>query len=817
MRWQLFLAIASTAKSAAALEQIGEPEFVDGAWCYTYLSTYLAPVQAETADPVFPTAPNFPTTRGILPPYFTNRSTAVPPSTALEATVSLEPVQIPTSGIATEPESFLPPSIATSIQASAASTTSPTAQVSGQAVIFLIEPRAGNEKRDLTERDLGGFVSGDAGNAKICTFANTFSLAGGELLDGGTPIYYSSGDTFKRLSSEGIPSGSAITTGFTTSDGILAFVNQDLPNNQADFSERCQNGRIVGLDSSSTVDSQPSQSTQAVNPSTTTSELEISSSSSQKMFPTDSVGSSAFTNLPESISTSSVAIESTQSMDGAETTTASSGDLSPTFPSFSSSSITTEYSTSLVSPTTTSIRSQSPSSSLSSNSMMTQPFGSSFSSITPFTDFSLSSDAQTSSISTSTSISTESISSFSSIDSASSSETTESVTSSSPETTESTTAFILPTTISAETETTPGEAMSTSDESTIISADLTSTTADITTTTTTDITTTTAESTTTTGCNSVDPLTTVALANPTPVFDDALDHDDDFTAIVLPFAVGGSTTVYVSTNGVVSVGAGTDEFNNDALPSENLPAIAFAPYWDDLYLSRSRGHTIVYEVFNGQFGNEVTFEFLIGRFIDNGLFHFEVSFLESQPNAVRFQYYTTPEKGSSATVGIQNRNTGKFILVEYNEANSIADGAAVIMSSDSGAQIDSSTTQAPNMSEYTTVSDGVVVTDNGIPPPEDWTNNYEEIGGDMMWGQDGQIENELRGRSIDGDVRPHFGMAPYTGEALYLFEIGSGQFFFFNAIDGSMLQIKNQDDLQSIVTILDDENQGIAALDIEEV
>lgn len=122
---------------------------------------------------------------------------------------------------------------------------------------------------------------------------------------------------------------------------------------------------------------------------------------------------------------------------------------------------------------------------------------------------------------------------------------------------------------------------------------------------------------------------------------------------------------------MISVGAGTDEFNNDALPSDNLPAIAFAPYWDDLYLSRSRGHTIVYEVFNGQFDNEVTFEFLVGRFIDNGLFHFEVSSLESEPNSVRFQYYSTPEKGSRATVGIQNRNTGKFILVEYNEADSI--------------------------------------------------------------------------------------------------------------------------------------------------
>ncbi|EGU81493.1 hypothetical protein FOQG_10482 [Fusarium oxysporum f. sp. raphani 54005] len=121
------------------------------------------------------------------------------------------------------------------------------------------------------------------------------------------------------------------------------------------------------------------------------------------------------------------------------------------------------------------------------------------------------------------------------------------------------------------------------------------------------------------------------------------------------------------------------------------------------------------------------------------------------------------------------------------------------------------------MSQYTTISDGVVVTDNGIPPPANWVNSYEDMGGDMLWGQGGQMEDEVRGRGIDGDVRPHYGMAPYTGEALYLFEVGSGQFFFFNAIDGSMLQIRDQSDLKSIVDILDDDNKGLPALDIEEI
>ncbi|KAF4955470.1 hypothetical protein FSARC_11837 [Fusarium sarcochroum] len=121
------------------------------------------------------------------------------------------------------------------------------------------------------------------------------------------------------------------------------------------------------------------------------------------------------------------------------------------------------------------------------------------------------------------------------------------------------------------------------------------------------------------------------------------------------------------------------------------------------------------------------------------------------------------------------------------------------------------------MSQYVTVSDGILVTDNGVQPPANWVNSYEDMGGDTLWGDGGQIEDEVRGRGIDGDIRPHYGMAPYTGEALYLFEVGSGQFFLFNAIDGTMLQIRDQSDLKSIVDILDDDNQGLPALDIEEV
>jgi hypothetical protein len=46
------------------------------------------------------------------------------------------------------------------------------------------------------------------------------------------------------LSSEGTPPDGAITTEFTTSGGILAFVNLDLPNNQADFCQDPDTGQV---------------------------------------------------------------------------------------------------------------------------------------------------------------------------------------------------------------------------------------------------------------------------------------------------------------------------------------------------------------------------------------------------------------------------------------------------------------------------------------------------------------------------------------------------------------------------------------------
>lgn len=205
------------------------------------------------------------------------------------------------------------------------------------------------------------------------------------------------------------------------------------------------------------------------------------------------------------------------------------------------------------------------------------------------------------------------------------------------------------------------------------------------TTTTAEETTTTAEETTTTGCDKVAVLTTVALLNPTPVFDDDIDHDDDVAMITLPFDVArsGQRNVFISPNGVVSVTSTFDVSsgnpNNERLPTEGLPPIAICPYWDQLYLSRERGDTIVYEVFDGQRGTQATFEWLVTSSESSGFNHFSATLYKDYPGIFRFSYYTTDDKGAGATTGAQDIFARNSLTFSNNLAGGVVDGSSVFV------------------------------------------------------------------------------------------------------------------------------------------
>lgn len=154
-----------------------------------------------------------------------------------------------TSDLNVEPTGVLTDELATSsasiqdLGSTASTDTFPTSssinQPAGRPIIFRVSI-PDNERRGLHKRATRGFVG--IGNPDVCTFAAVFTLAEGKLLDGGVPVYYS-GEDYKDLAGQDIPSGDSITTTFTASGGNLVFRNSGLPNGDASF---CQvsNGQV---------------------------------------------------------------------------------------------------------------------------------------------------------------------------------------------------------------------------------------------------------------------------------------------------------------------------------------------------------------------------------------------------------------------------------------------------------------------------------------------------------------------------------------------------------------------------------------------
>lgn len=84
----------------------------------------------------------------------------------------------------------------------------------------------------------------------------------------------------------------------------------------------------------------------------------------------------------------------------------------------------------------------------------------------------------------------------------------------------------------------------------------------------------------------------------------------------------------------------------------------------------------------------------------------------------------------------------------------------------------------------------------------------------MQWGEYGDVPELAKQYGLDGTVKPLFAMQSYTGEDISLFEL-SGKHYIYNPIEGSLYQIINPTDLQTIVSTIDDPDQGMAMLEIE--
>ncbi|RFN54430.1 hypothetical protein FIE12Z_1218 [Fusarium flagelliforme] len=332
--------------------------------CITYLSTYLVPIPAPpglSSSGFLTFSGNRSTTTASETTPIADLSSDVAPTAAQTDTET--PSNALITGSLTEP-------IDTT---SAFPTATGIVEPPGRAVIFLIQEANDNQKRDISKRATGGFVGAD--NPDICIFALIFNLA----------------EAFGVQGDEALPQG-AVTRAFATSGRTLVFRNSDLPNGEAGFCqdasgkayitfttspsgcipitlgvydvEQCQNGRLVGVETSS--------SSMAVSSEATTVETDSSGSDSigesTAAATTESTGSNPFSSTGSSntpsetdsgISTTSTSeiIESSFASTSEESTevAVTSSDISISESSKSASSAVSSTAEEVISTTTTAV------------------------------------------------------------------------------------------------------------------------------------------------------------------------------------------------------------------------------------------------------------------------------------------------------------------------------------------------------------------------------------------------------------------------------------------------------------------------------
>lgn len=106
-----------------------------------------------------------------------------------------------------------------------------------------------------------------------------------------------------------------------------------------------------------------------------------------------------------------------------------------------------------------------------------------------------------------------------------------------------------------------------------------------------------------------------------------------------------------------------------------------------------------------------------------------------------------------------------------------------------------------------------------IEPPPGWTNDYEQLGGDDEWANEGPMHQLLCDLGVDvTGLKPLYALEAGTGGNLVLFETGSPPaFYFFSPIEFSLYKINLFTDLGELVEWIGDEEKGYRSLDVDQL
>jgi hypothetical protein len=142
------------------------------------------------------------------------------------------------------------------------------------------------------------------------------------------------------------------------------------------------------------------------------------------------------------------------------------------------------------------------------------------------------------------------------------------------------------------------------------------------------------------------------------------DADDDFEAVPLSFAFpyfgNDHATVYVSSNGFVTLGPGSSSYLTYFLPSPAAPANLIAAFENDLDLSASG------DIYFQDFGDRAVIQFQnAARIEGDGFSTFQI--VLRNDGTIQFYYKDMSGTLNGATVGIQNSTRDKGLTIAYRQ------------------------------------------------------------------------------------------------------------------------------------------------------
>jgi hypothetical protein len=99
-----------------------------------------------------------------------------------------------------------------------------------------------------------------------------------------------------------------------------------------------------------------------------------------------------------------------------------------------------------------------------------------------------------------------------------------------------------------------------------------------------------------------------------------------------------------------------------------------------------------------------------------------------------------------------------------------------------------------------------------VKPPIGWTVNYEDMGSETEWGEDGEVANLVSDFGIYGVVKPLFRTRYSSNEVIFIIDI-NGQYYVYNGESGWVQRIVTPTDLKEIVDFINE--QGWFRLETE--